>query len=104
MKRSRCSSSCRVLTIACFAFTSSNLGTLAMENMAPIAGTASSAQGVVGTIGAAIIGFFIGQAFRRHRPAVLTGVALCSTGGFLIVLLTEPKQLFAPMARRNQPA
>ena len=36
-----------------FAFTSSNLGTLAMEHMAPIAGTASSVQGVIGTIGGA---------------------------------------------------
>ena len=51
------------LTMACFAFTSSNLGTLAMENMAPIAGTASSVQGVVRTIGAAPIGFVIGQRF-----------------------------------------
>ena len=40
--------------MCCFAFASSNLSTLAMENMAPIAGTASSVQGVVGTLGAAI--------------------------------------------------
>ena len=61
--------------MASFAFTSSNLSTLAMEHMAPIAGTASSVQGVVGTIGAAVIGFVIGQQFdgtrdpvrRRHR-------------------------------------
>ena len=41
----------QALTMVCFAFTSSNLGTLAMEHMAPIAGTASSVQGVIGTIG-----------------------------------------------------
>nr|NUR37370.1 multidrug effflux MFS transporter [Sphingomonas sp.] len=44
------------LTMGSFAFTSSNLGTLAMEHMAHIAGTASSVQGVVGTVGAALIG------------------------------------------------
>lgn len=51
------------LTIASFSFTSSNLGTLAMEHMAPIAGTASSVQGMTGTIGAAAVGFIIGQQF-----------------------------------------
>ena len=64
------------LTMACFAFTSSNLGTLAMEHMAPIAGTASSVQGVVGTVGAAILGFLIGQAFDGTVQPFLTGVAL----------------------------
>ena len=44
----------QALTMSCFAFASSNLGTLAMEHMAPIAGTASSVQGVVGTLGAAM--------------------------------------------------
>jgi DHA1 family bicyclomycin/chloramphenicol resistance-like MFS transporter len=83
------------LTMVCFAFTSSNLGTLAMEHMAPIAGTASSVQGVVGTVGAAIIGFFIGQAFNGTATPFLVGVALCAAAAFVIVLLTEPKQLFA---------
>ncbi len=89
------------LTMACFAFTSSNLGTLAMENMAPIAGTASSVQGVVGTVGAAILGFLIGQAFDGTVQPFLTGVALCSAGGFVLVVLTEPKKLFAPIGPRT---
>ncbi|MES2118991.1 MAG: multidrug effflux MFS transporter [Pseudomonadota bacterium] len=89
------------LTMACFAFTSSNLGTLAMENMAPIAGTASSVQGVVGTIGAAIIGFLIGQAFDGTVQPFLIGVALCSAGGFLMVVLTEPRKLFAAIGTRE---
>ncbi len=38
--------------------------------MAPIAGTASSVQGVIGTIGAAILGFLIGQAFDGTPAAV----------------------------------
>ncbi|MBV9529153.1 multidrug effflux MFS transporter, partial [Sphingomonas sp.] len=52
------------LTMGSFSFASSNFGTLAMEHMARIAGTASSVQGVVGTIGAAAIGFLIGQQFN----------------------------------------
>jgi DHA1 family bicyclomycin/chloramphenicol resistance-like MFS transporter len=85
------------LTMASFAFTSSNLGTLAMENMAPIAGTASSVQGVIGTLGAAIIGFAIGQAFDGTLAPYLLGTAACAAGGFVIIVLTEPKRLFAPI-------
>jgi DHA1 family bicyclomycin/chloramphenicol resistance-like MFS transporter len=85
------------LTMASFAFTSSNLGTLAMENMAPIAGTASSVQGVVGTLGAALIGFAIGQAFDGTVVPYLLGTAACAAGGFILIVLTEPKRLFAPM-------
>ncbi|HVF95623.1 MAG TPA: multidrug effflux MFS transporter [Sphingomonas sp.] len=96
------------LTMACFAFTSSNLGTLAMEHMAPIAGTASSVQGVVGTIGAAAIGFVIGQQFNGTPVPFLVGTALCALGGFATIVLTEPKRLFArihsPAGTPEQPA
>jgi DHA1 family bicyclomycin/chloramphenicol resistance-like MFS transporter len=83
------------LTMCCFALASSNLSTLAMENMAPIAGTASSVQGVVGTLGAAAIGFFIGQAFDGTATPFAVGSAICAFLGFAVILLTEPKRLFA---------
>jgi len=86
------------LTMATFAFASSNLGTLAMENMAPIAGTASSVQGVTGTLGAAIFGFLIGQQFDGTATPFVVGSALCASAGFLIIVLTDPKKLFAPLA------
>jgi DHA1 family bicyclomycin/chloramphenicol resistance-like MFS transporter len=91
------------LTMGCFAFTSSNLGTLAMENMAPIAGTASSVQGVVGTVGAALIGFMIGQQFNGTPVPFVVGTALCASGGFLLIVLTEPKRLFARIESREEP-
>ena len=83
------------LAMACFAFTSANLGTLAMEHMGPIAGTASSVQGVVGTIGGALIGLAIGQAFDGTVMPFLWGMAGCAGVALLLVLLTEPKRLFA---------
>jgi DHA1 family bicyclomycin/chloramphenicol resistance-like MFS transporter len=83
------------LTMSCFAFASSNLGTLAMEHMAPIAGTASSVQGVTGTLGAAILGFLIGQQFDGTATPFVVGTAICTSLGFLLVVLTEPKRLFA---------
>ena len=91
------------LTMGSFAFTSSNLGTLAMENMAPIAGTASSVQGVVGTVGAALIGFLIGQQFDGTPIPFVVGTALCAAGGFLLIVLTEPKRLFARIETREEP-
>ena len=88
------------LAMACFAFTSSNIGTLAMEHMGPIAGTASSIQGVVGTIGGALIGLVIGQAFDGTPRPFLWGLAGCALIAFLIVLATEPKRLFAGVEQR----
>lgn len=85
------------VAMACFAFTSSNLGTLAMEHMGPIAGTAASVQGVVGTIGGALIGFAIGRAFDGSAGPFLWGVAACAILSFVLVLLTEPRRLFAPV-------
>jgi DHA1 family bicyclomycin/chloramphenicol resistance-like MFS transporter len=85
------------LTMACFAFTSSNFGTLAMEHMAPIAGTASSVQGVIGTLGSAALGFAIGQAYDGTAIPFILGIAACSSVGFLIIVATEPKRLFAPI-------
>jgi DHA1 family bicyclomycin/chloramphenicol resistance-like MFS transporter len=78
-----------------FAFTSSNLSTLAMEHMAPIAGTASSVQGMLGTLGAAILGFLIGLAFDGTVVPYVIGTAACAVGGFIAIALTEPRNLFA---------
>ncbi|HET9355094.1 MAG TPA: multidrug effflux MFS transporter [Sphingomicrobium sp.] len=82
-----------------FAFTSSNLSALAMANMAPIAGTASSVQGVIGTIGGAILGFAIGQAFDGTARPFLLGIALCALAALAATLLTERGRLFAALER-----
>jgi DHA1 family bicyclomycin/chloramphenicol resistance-like MFS transporter len=87
------------LAMASFAFASSNLGTLAMEHMAPIAGTASSVQGVITTLGAAAVGFMIGQAFDGTVIPYLIGTAGCAVIGFALIALTEPARLFAPLER-----
>ena len=93
----------QALTMVTFSFASSNLSTLAMDRMAEIAGTASSVQGVVGTIGAAIIGYAIGQAFDGTTLPFLMGMATCATTALIIVVLTEPKRLFAgPSAAAEQ--
>jgi DHA1 family bicyclomycin/chloramphenicol resistance-like MFS transporter len=85
------------LTMGCFALASSNLSTLAMEHMASIAGTASSVQGVISTLGAAAIGFFIGQRFDGTATPFVVGTAICTAFGFVAIVLTEPRRLFAPI-------
>jgi DHA1 family bicyclomycin/chloramphenicol resistance-like MFS transporter len=82
------------LVMASFAFTSSNLNTLAMERMAPIAGMASSIQGVIGTLIAAVVGFTIGQGFDGTQLPFLQALAICGAVAAIGVVLTEPRRLF----------
>jgi DHA1 family bicyclomycin/chloramphenicol resistance-like MFS transporter len=90
------------LSFVAFAFTTSNFGTLAMSNMAPIAGTASSFQGVTGTLGGATIGLIIGQLFDGTQFPFLIGMAVCGMMGLALVLWTEQGELFAGMARPDE--
>ena len=87
------------LAMGAFAFTSSNLSTLAMEHMGPIAGTASSVQGVIGTIGGAAIGLGIGRAFDGTALPFLMGMAGCASLALLAVVVTEPKRLLERLPR-----
>lgn len=84
----------QALVMASFAFCSANLSTLAMSNMAPIAGMASSIQGVIGTIGAAIGGFAIGQGFDGTQLPFLWGLSLAGATGLALIVLTERRRMF----------
>jgi len=87
------------LSFVSFAFTTSNFGTLAMTNMAPIAGTASSFQGVVGTIGGATLGLIIGQSYDGTQLPFLIGCAASGSAGLGLVLWTERGRLFGAIER-----
>jgi len=87
------------LGFVAFAFTTSNFGTLAMSNMAPIAGTASSVQGVTGTIGGASLGLVIGQSFNGTQLPFLIGMAACGSVSLMLVLWTERGRLFGAIDR-----
>jgi DHA1 family bicyclomycin/chloramphenicol resistance-like MFS transporter len=88
--------------MCCFAFTSANLSTLAMTNLAAIAGTASSVQGIIWTVGGAVMGFLIGAQFDGTVVPYLVGTTACAIAGFIGVALTEPKRLFAPIDQQPQ--
>ncbi|MEO5578917.1 MAG: multidrug effflux MFS transporter [Sphingomicrobium sp.] len=87
------------LAMAAFAFTTSNLSTLAMEHMGPIAGTASSVQGVIATIGGAAIGLGIGRAFDGTALPFLIGMAICAALALMAVVVTEPRRLLERLPR-----
>ena len=81
----------QALTMACFGFVGANAGALAMAPLGHVAGTASSVQGVITTIGGALIGFAIGQQFDGTTVPMNLGFAACGVAGLLIALWANPK-------------
>jgi DHA1 family bicyclomycin/chloramphenicol resistance-like MFS transporter len=79
----------QMLTMASFALIGANLGSLAMQPLGRIAGTASSVQGAIGTIGGAVIGAAIGQAFDGTVVPFLIGLTICGAASLLIAWWTN---------------
>jgi DHA1 family bicyclomycin/chloramphenicol resistance-like MFS transporter len=76
----------QALTMACFGLISANLGSVAMQPLGHIAGTASSVQGLITTVGGALIGFYVGQHFDGTTIPLLAGFAICGFLGLLLAL------------------
>ncbi len=73
----------------CFGLSAPNFGAMAMEKVGHIAGTASSVQGCITTVGAAVLGFLIGQSFNSTTVPLIGSFAVLSTLAIAVVLLTE---------------
>jgi MFS transporter, DHA1 family, multidrug resistance protein len=67
----------QALTMGCFGLIGANAGALAMEPLGHIAGTASALQGLISTIGAALIGLAIGQMFDGTTLPLVGGFVVC---------------------------
>jgi len=76
----------QALTMGCFGLVGSNAGALAMEPLGHVAGTASALQGLITTIGGAMIGFVIGQMFNGTTVPLVTGFVLCGGLGLAIAI------------------
>lgn len=83
--------------MAAMGLANSNFSAMAMENMGEIAGTASSLQGFIATMGAAVLGAVIGQSFDGTTVPLYTGFVALGLSALLIVFVTERGKLF----RRN---
>lgn len=82
------------MTMFCFGMMGSNFGSMAMESMGEIAGTASSVQGFISTVGGSVIGIVIGQAFNGTTIPVTLGFVGVGVIALLLVLATERGRLF----------
>jgi DHA1 family bicyclomycin/chloramphenicol resistance-like MFS transporter len=82
------------LTMACFGLASANFGALAMQPLGHVAGTASSVQGTIGTIGGALLGLAVGQSFNGTLVPMVGSFAAFGAVGLLILLATERGRLF----------
>ena len=81
-------------TMFCFGLLGSNFGSMAMENVGEIAGTASSVQGFVSTCGGVLLGLVIGQSFNGTVLPLTLGYFLLGLAALLVVFVTERGKLF----------
>jgi len=82
------------LTMFFFGFIAGNFGSMAMEKMGHIAGTASSAQGFISTTLGATFGFLIGQQFNGSATPMTLGFVGLGLLAMTFVLLAEKGRLF----------
>ena len=78
-------------TMIFFGLIGSNAGALAMEPLGHIAGTASSLQGVITTIGGALIGYAIGQQFNGTTLPFVLGFTLCGLAALAMAVWANHK-------------
>ena len=76
----------QALSMGCFGLVSGNLGARAMQPLGHIAGTASSVQGLITTVGGAVIGLLIGQSFDGTTLPVAAGFFVCAVAALLLSL------------------
>lgn len=84
----------QALILFCTGLVGPNFSALAMEPLGHIAGTASSVQGFVTSIGGALVGFAIGQCFDGTTVPMAVGYFVAACIALLIVLVTERGRLF----------
>jgi len=94
----------QALTMFCFGLLAGNFGSMAMEPMGHIAGTASSAQGFISTIIGSLTGFMIGQQFNGTVVPMTVGITSCGIVALLCVLYAEHGRLFVSRNTAPVPA
>lgn len=82
------------LSMTCIGLCGSNFGAMAMEPVGHIAGTASSVQGFITSVGAVIVGSLIGQAYDGSTAALAIGYLCIGLGVLAVVLVVERGRLF----------
>jgi DHA1 family bicyclomycin/chloramphenicol resistance-like MFS transporter len=84
----------QALMMSCFGLAGANFGAIAMEHMGRLAGTASSVQGLIQTIGGITIGATIGAAFNGSTVPLYIGFTLSGLTAIAAVAFAERGKLF----------
>lgn len=84
----------QALTLACFALSTSNFSSLAMERMGHIAGTASSVQGFLSLTLGSMLGMVIGQSFDGTTAPLTIGFLTAGIAALIAAAVTERGRLF----------
>jgi MFS transporter, DHA1 family, multidrug resistance protein len=77
-----------------FGWIGGNFQTLAIEPLGHVAGTASSVLGFISTVGGAVLGAIIGQAFDGTARPLVLGYFILGIIGLVFVLIAEKGKLF----------
>ena len=77
-----------------FGWIGSNFNSISMEPLGHIAGTASSVQGFMQTLGGGMIGAAIGQSFDGTTVPLAIGFCSVASVGLVMVLIAEKGKLF----------
>jgi DHA1 family bicyclomycin/chloramphenicol resistance-like MFS transporter len=78
----------------CFGLMMGNFGAMSMEGLGHVAGSAASIQGLLSTLGGAVIGIVIGQNFNGTIVPLTLGFAVCGGLALGAVVWAERGRLF----------
>ncbi|MEH3036659.1 MAG: multidrug effflux MFS transporter [Sphingomonas adhaesiva] len=84
----------QALSMTCIGLCGSNFGAMAMEPVGHIAGTASSVQGFITSVGAVVVGSLIGQAYSGTTLPLAIGYLCIGVGALAVVWFVEGGRLF----------
>ena len=84
----------QALSMTCIGLCGSNFGAMAMEPVGHIAGTASSVQGFITSIGAVLVGSAIGQSYAGTTLPLALGYLAIGLAVLALVWVIEGGQLF----------
>ncbi|VWX47184.1 multidrug effflux MFS transporter [Novosphingobium sp. 9U] len=84
----------QALSMTCIGLCGANFGSMAMEPVGHIAGTASSVQGFITSIGAVLVGSAIGQSYAGTTLPLAIGYLCIGVAVLAIILIIESGQLF----------
>ncbi|WP_242140181.1 MULTISPECIES: multidrug effflux MFS transporter [unclassified Sphingomonas] len=91
----------QALSMTCIGLCGSNFGAMAMEPVGHIAGTASSVQGFITSVGAVLVGTAIGQSYNGTTFPLAIGYLAIGVAVLGIIWVVEGGALFQPRMQND---